>query len=232
MKRFSLLVLATIALAVVGCEKSNNYLVETDAKLINASFYNNSYSVSVTSEHNWEAVAHNEWITLTKATGVAGVSKLEFFVIQNPEIVNRKGTIEIRANGSNESKTITISQMANDFAFAIENLTSKSVDLRVTAKSDARTFYWYTITDQDFSDYYERNTVALMKGTHAMINQYINMGAFPSWSALISTGSSTLSAKGLRSDTEYMMFAFGVDAQGNITSEDISYIWFRTKAEE
>jgi hypothetical protein len=64
-----------------------------------------------------------------------------------------------------------------------------------------------------------------------MIKQYITMGVYPDWSAVLSKGPDGYSAKGLYSNTEYIFFAFGVDTQGNITSKDISYTWFKTLAE-
>lgn len=232
MKKILLLVIAAIAFVFTGCEKDNNYVVEVDAQIINAAFYNSRYSLNITSDYDWEAVSHNDWITLTKGTGTAGVSKLDIFVAQNPNIENRKGSVEIRAKGSSISKTLTISQAPNDFTFSAENITATTADLSVTAKSESRTFYWFNVTDEDFSAYYERNTVILMNNIREMLHNYIQMGAFPSWSSLLSIGSDSYHAKGLKPDTEYLMFAFGLDSSGNITSKEASYIWYKTLPKE
>ena len=74
------------------------------------------------------------------------------------------------------------------------------------------------LTKEDFFSYYDGNTIIMMNAIHAMVQNYIDMGAFSSWSQALSTGSSELSAKGLRPDTEYMLFAFGVSRKGVITS--------------
>jgi hypothetical protein len=231
MKKFLLFAMALFAIAFTSCDGSRNYVVETDLRLINTPFYRSNHSVVVTSDYNWDAASDSEWIKFTKGSGAAGVTKLEFYVEQNPTLEERRGTIEICAKGSKEIKALTIIQKANDFSFVVENITAKTVDLKVIPLSDSRTYYWYTLTDQDFSDYYERNTEAVMKGVHAMIKQYITMGVYPNWSAALSQGPDELSAKGLYSNTEYIFFAFGVDTQGNITSKDISYTWFKTLAE-
>lgn len=232
MRRSILLLLVTIGLTFTGCQKENNYVVGVDKLIINATFYDNSYSVCVTSDYDWEAVSNNEWITLTKDVGTAGASQLDITVAQNPNIEGRKGSIEFRAKGSNISKSLTVSQAANDFTFSVENVTATTADLSVTAKSESKTFYWYNVTDEDFTAYYERNTITLMNSIRDMLRSYIQMGAFPSWSSLLSRGFDSQSVKGLKPDTEYMMFAFGIDNSGNITSKEASYIWYRTLPKE
>lgn len=232
MKKFILFVLSAVTVAFAGCSESRHYVVETDVRQLNIGFSSSNHSITVTSEFDWEATSLNDWIILTKESGSAGVSKLDFHVEQSPTFDTRKGSIEICAVGSKEVKLITIAQQGNDFTFKIDELTDTTAKLTVTAKSETKTFYWYNVTDEDFSAYYERNTVTLMNGIRDMLQQYIAMGAFPSWSALISTGSDDLSVKGLKPDTEYMLFAFGLDKSGNITSKDASYVWYKTLSKE
>ena len=222
--------MALFAIAFTSCDGSRNYVVETDLRLINTPFFRSNHSVVVTSDYNWDAASDSEWIKFTKGSGAAGVTKLEFYVEQNPTLEERRGTIEICAKGSKEIKVLTIIQKANDFSFVVENITAKTVDLKVIPLSDTRTYYWYTLTDQDFSDY-ERNTEYVMTLMHAMVERYIKNGVFQNWSDALSVGPDSYSAKGLHPNTEYIFFAFGVDTQGNITSKDISYTWFKTLAE-
>lgn len=231
MKRFLLLILAATTL-FIGCSESRHYVVETDLRQINTEFFSSSYSVTVTSEYAWEATPLNEWITLTKYSGSAGVSKLDIHVTQNPDLEERRGTIEIYADGSKETKVLTIVQKGNDFIFEVSNLSATSADLKITAKSELRTFYYYNVTDENFSAYYERNTKFMMESIRNMLQQYISMGAFPSWASVISTGSAEMKANGLKPDTEYIFFAFGVDSNGNLTSKDISYVWYKTLPKE
>lgn len=231
MKRFLLPLLSVLVIAIAGCSPEYNAEPVLGTKQLKVTFFEGTYSSDVKSEYDWEATTSNDWITLAENSGSAGDSKLEFSVGQNPTLQKRKGGITVCIKGSKRPVTISIEQAANDFELTVSDITAKTAEQKVVAKDPTRAFYWYNVTKEDFINYYDGNTVTMMNAIHAMVQSYIDMGAFPSWNTVLATGTSTLSAKGLRADTEYIMFAFGVNRSGVITSEDVSYVWYKTKAE-
>lgn len=231
MKRFLLPFLSILSIAFVGCSPEYNAEPVLGTKQLKVSFFEGTYSSDVTSEYDWEASTSNDWITLAENSGSAGASKIEFSVSQNPTFQKRKGGITVCIKGSKRPVTISVEQAANDFEITVSDITATSAEQKIIAKDPTRAFYWYNATKEDFINYYGGNTVTMMNSIHAMLQSYIDMGAFPSWNSLLSTGSSTFSAKGLKTDTEYIIIAFGVSRSGVITSEDASYVWYKTEAE-
>lgn len=231
MKRFLLFALPLLAIALTGCGPEYKAEPVLSTNQMKVTFFEGTYSTDVTSEFDWEATTSNDWITLAANNGSAGESILEFSVSQNPTIKKRKGGITVCIKGSKSPVTISIEQAANDFEVSVSNITAKRAELKFVAKDPTRPFYWYNVTKDDFHSYYDGNTVTMMNAIHAMLQSYINMGVYPSWNAALSTGSDTFSATGLKADTEYIVFAFGVSRDGVITSEDISYIRYKTETE-
>ena len=238
MKKF-LLLLAVVAFAFTGCyddmgpeepSVNNIQLSETFIAVPNAG---GTYSVTVTSDYDWQAAfsSPNSWITLNNTSGNAGVSYLSFTVAPNSTSSERKGAITVYCEDYNLSAEIIVSQEANSsssevtFEFGAGTITDTTAVLAAYPSDNNVTYYW---------DVYDAATVAYM-GTVEFMNAYHQMlqemltENNASWNAILSQGQDSLTYEGLTPATEYVIFAFVVDAAtGTILSKDLSYTVFKT----
>ena len=238
MKKF-LLLLAVVAFAFTGCyddmgpeepSVNNIQLSETFIEVPNAG---GTYSVTVTSDYDWQAAfsSPNSWITLNNTSGNAGVSYLSFTVAPNSTSSAREGAITVYSGDYNLSAEIIVYQEANSsssevtFEFGAGTITDTTAVLAVYPSDDKVKYYW---------DVYDAATVAYM-GTVEFMNAYHQMlqemltENNASWKEILSQGQDSLTYEGLTPATEYVVFAFVVDAAtGTILSKDLSYTVFTT----
>lgn len=113
----------------------------------------------------------------------------------------------------------------NEFTFTVTNIGEQSADYTVTAKEETRTFYWNCHTKADVMS---EGTVAFMEYYYDMLKEAVDGGSY-TWAELLDTGYAEHSSTKLRPATKYILWAFGIDANGNLTSTDLSYYEFETK---
>lgn len=114
---------------------------------------------------------------------------------------------------------------ASEFTFTVTNIGEYSADFTVTAKDATRTFYWNCSTKASILEY--GSTKEYMEEWHADTQEFVENGLY-TWDELLDTGSAEHTSTSLKPNTTYLVWAYGVDANGNCTSSDLSYYEFKT----
>ena len=120
-------------------------------------------------------------------------------------------------NGGNEG--------AGEFAITISEITTASAHIKVEAKEASRTFYANMMPKAAFAEY--ESPAALMNDYYAQLKEAVKAGQ-ATWEGLLYTGKGEWTTTKVIPSNEYVVFAFGVDVQGNLTSADLSYKSFKT----
>ncbi len=116
----------------------------------------------------------------------------------------------------------------NEFAIEVAGIGEYGAAVTVTPKDETRTYYW------SVTKYSNLASIGTSKEYMVYVHEYLKAQADKglSWTegedAILSSGVSTWDFKELSPETEYMVYAFGVDANGNLTSTDLSYKTFST----
>lgn len=120
-------------------------------------------------------------------------------------------------NGGNEGGE---TEGAGEFVIEVTNIAASSAHIKVTAKEATRTFYANLLPKAEFAgfDLNER---------HAELVEVVEAGQY-TWETLLSTGSEEWDTSRVTPDAEFVVYAFGVDANGNLTSTAVSYKSFKT----
>lgn len=236
MKKF-LLLLAVVAFAFTGCyedmgpENPNVNEIQLGQSYFEVSGSGGAYNTTVTSDYAWRVTDSTSWITIENSYGYEGMSTLYFSVAPNPTSEPRYGYITITTESYNLSAEIAIYQYGATsasevtFEFGAGTITDTTALLAVYPSDNNVTYYW---------DVYDAATVAYM-GTVEFMNAYHQMlqemltEYNVSWNEILSQGQESLTYEGLTPATEYVVFAFVVDAAtGTILSKDLSYTVFST----
>ena len=114
---------------------------------------------------------------------------------------------------------------AGEFTFTVTNIGEYGATFTVAAKEETRTFYWNCLTKAEILEY--GSTKDFMEEWHADTQKYVDNGSY-TWEELLDTGSAEHTSTKLKPDTTYFLWAYGVDANGNCTSTDLSYYEFKT----
>ena len=117
---------------------------------------------------------------------------------------------------------------AAEFAMSVTNITTSSADIKITPKAEGRTYYWDIATKAELTEY--ESTAAFMQEFYAMMAAYVEQGRgdWTGENGLLDQGIVEYQTTTLKPNTEYVLWAFGVDAQGNLTSADLSYVEFQS----
>lgn len=114
---------------------------------------------------------------------------------------------------------------AGEFTITVSEITTSSAHIKIEAKEATRTFYANLMSKAAFAEY--ESPAALMNDYHAQLVAAVEAGQY-TWESLLDTGKGDWTTTKVVPSTEYVVFAFGVDAQGNLTSADLSYKSFKT----
>lgn len=118
---------------------------------------------------------------------------------------------------------------AGEFTIAVTDIQSSSAHIKVAAKEATRTFYAAVLPTADFEEY--DSSADLMADFYAQMREAVEAGDYV-WvgeqGALLDTGVAEWTTKSVVPSTEYTVFAFGIDANGNLTSTDLTYAKFTT----
>jgi hypothetical protein len=114
---------------------------------------------------------------------------------------------------------------ANEFAITVSEITATSAHIKVEAKEATRTFYANMMSKAAFAEY--ESPAALMNDYYAQLKEEVKAGQY-TWEGLLDTGKGEWTTTKVVPSNEYVVFAFGVDVQGNLTSADLSYKPFKT----
>ena len=120
-------------------------------------------------------------------------------------------------NGGNEG--------AGEFAITVSEITATSAHIKVEAKEASRTFYANLTSKAEFAN--AASPAAFMNAHHAMLKEAVDEGQV-TWAELIDAGTAEWTKSKVKPNGEYVAYAYGLDANGNLTSAEPSYKSFKT----
>ena len=129
-------------------------------------------------------------------------------------------------NGENNGSTENVLGAA-EFNISVENIGETSAVLKVSPKQEGRSFYWNVKPESALKEF--ATTKAYMEDWFAYLGEAIASGNYQ-WSDLLDSTAVEFEHTNLNPGTKYVLWAFGIDANGNLTSADLSYVVFETKA--
>ena len=111
---------------------------------------------------------------------------------------------------------------AGEFTIEVSEITPTSAHIKVTAKEATRTFYANLLPKADFASFD-------LNERYAELVEVVEAGQY-TWEQLLSVGADEWTTSRVTPDKEFVVYAFGVDANGNLTSTAVSYKSFKTPA--
>ena len=114
---------------------------------------------------------------------------------------------------------------AIEFAITVSEITATSAHIKVEAKEATRTFCANMMSKAAFAKY--ESPAALMNDYYAQMKEAVKADQY-TWEDHLDTGKGEWTTTKVGPSNEYVVFAFGVDVQGNLTSADLSYKSFKT----
>ncbi len=111
---------------------------------------------------------------------------------------------------------------AGEFAIEVTNITPTSAHIKVTAKEATRSFYANVMSKADFASFD-------INDHFAQLVEAVESGQY-TWAQLLNVGSDEWDTSRVTPDKEFVAYAYGVDANGNLTSTAASYKSFKSPA--
>ena len=116
---------------------------------------------------------------------------------------------------------------AAEFVMSVSNIGETTATLKVAPKQEGRTYYWGISTENSLKEF--ATTAAYMEDWYAYMKEAVD-GGQKTWAELLDKGVVEYTTEKVNPSTKYVLWAFGIDANGNLTSTDLSYVVFETKA--
>ena len=116
---------------------------------------------------------------------------------------------------------------AGEFELALLNIGETTATVKITPKQEGRTYYWGIHAEADVKEF--ATTAAFMEDWHAYMKEAVDSGNY-TWEELLDKGVVEYTTEKVNPSTKYVLWAFGIDVNGNITSPDLTYVTFETKA--
>ena len=126
--------------------------------------------------------------------------------------------------GNNEGGNTVLG--AAEFEISVSNIGETSATLKIAPKQEGRSFYWNVKPESDLKEF--ATTAAYMEDWYAYMKELVESGYYQ-WSDLLDNTAVELEYTKFNPSTKYVLWAFGIDANGNLTSADLSYVKFETK---
>lgn len=111
---------------------------------------------------------------------------------------------------------------AGEFTIEVSDITPTSAHIKVTAKEPTRTFYANVMSKAEFASFN-------INDHFAELVEAVESGQY-TWEQLISAGTEEWTSGRITPDKEFVAYAYGVDANGNLTSTAASYKSFKSPA--
>ena len=115
---------------------------------------------------------------------------------------------------------------AAEFEMSVSNIGETSATLKIAPKQEGRSFYWNIKPESDLKEF--ATTAAYMEDWYAKMKELVESGYYQ-WSDFLDNTAVELEYTKFNPSTKYVLWAFGIDANGNLTSADLSYVKFETK---
>ena len=132
--------------------------IELSQQIIDVSYKAGTHSILVTSPYSWEAVSKSDWIEVETPNGIAGTEPLSFFVEENVEFKERKGTILLTNTTYNLAAELYVVQKASVPEISIDkselNFTAEGGSQNITITTNLE---YMISTTADWIQYTKRN---------------------------------------------------------------------------
>ena len=116
---------------------------------------------------------------------------------------------------------------AGEFELVVSNISETSATVKITPKQEGRTYYWGIHAEADVKEF--ATTAAFMEDWYAYMKEAVDGGHY-TWADLLDNDVVEYTTNKVNPSTKYVLWAFGIDLNGNLTSEDLTYVTFETKA--
>lgn len=124
--------------------------------------------------------------------------------------------------------TAAPSAAAVSFTGSVSGVTQSGARVSITPSVDTETYYWTYASETDMA---QHSLESIMSNMIANLKEYAKMYGMPI-SAFFSSGSTTEAISGLSMGTKYTIIAWGMDANGDATTEPQEVFSFSTKAND
>ena len=178
-------------------------------------------TVNVTANAAWTAASNAEWVTIAPTSGAAGVTEVAVTVAENPSEAAREAKVTFTIN-ENVTAELTVTQayvaQAGKVTIQVTDITASKATVTCTPDPLTGFTYYYDILPKEMLDILyptdEEKIVYIVQSLNEQLADYEL-----TWADVITEGKDTYTVKGLAPLTEYYAIAFGVDANGNVTSK-------------
>jgi hypothetical protein len=116
---------------------------------------------------------------------------------------------------------------AGEFELALLNIGETTATVKITPKQEGRTYYWGISKETSLKEF--ATTAAYMEDYYADLKEYVDSGNY-TWADFLDKGVVEYTTEKVNPSTKYVLWAFGIDEAGNLTSADLTYVGFETKA--
>ena len=178
-------------------------------------------TVNVTANAAWSAASNAEWVTIAPASGAAGVTEVAVTVAENSSEAAREAKVTFTIN-ENVTAELTVTQayvaQAGKVTIQVTDITASKATVTCTPDPLTGFTYYYDYLPKEEADLLlptdEEKMNYLVQSINELLAEYEM-----TWADVITEGKETYTFKGLAPLTSYYAVAFGVDANGNITSK-------------
>ena len=117
---------------------------------------------------------------------------------------------------------------AGEFVISADNIGESSVTVHIAPKQEGRTFYWNIVPESKIKEF--ATTKAYMEDYYDYLKTEAIDTGYYTWDQLLDNAPVDYEYTKCNPATKYVVWAFGIDVNGNLTSADLSYVTFETKA--
>ena len=117
---------------------------------------------------------------------------------------------------------------AGEFELVVSNVGETTATVKITPKQEGRTFYWNIVPESKIKEF--ATTKAYMEDYYDYLKTEAIDTGYYTWEQLLDNAPVEYEYKKCNPSTKYVVWAFGIDVNGNLTSADLTYVTFETKA--
>ena len=180
-------------------------------------------TVNVTANAAWTAVSNAEWVSIAPASGATGVTEVAVTVAENSSEVAREAKVTFTIN-ENVTAELTVTQayvaQAGKVEINISDITASKATITCTPDPLTGFTYYYDYLPKEIADILyptdEEKIDFIVQAINDLLAQYAGQ---VTWADVVTEGVAEDTFTGLDPLTEYYAIAFGVDANGNVTSK-------------
>ena len=117
---------------------------------------------------------------------------------------------------------------AAEFNISVSDVNETGATVKIAPKQEGRTFYWNIASEASLKEF--ATTKAYMEDYYDYLKTEAIDTGYYQWSDLLDSKAVEYTSTKLNPATKYVVWAFGIDVNGNLTSADLSYVVFETPA--